>query len=324
MSPHVSLTALLPRLRPHLGCLADGETWARIEWGVAALPQAGKMFLEAHLGGGIRRIDVGVALEGRAGRSVLAATPPLPRAEALAPLFAEWLQPHAGLTAHAPLLWIEYDLPPAGKPQPPLVHLGLREHSGGRLLELAEECRRRCAGGALSPGQSETLARCVQVLAGLGEITFITDLWHARSKDEFRIVTDLPRAECVPALRGIGWPGDLRQVETLLEIAGPTDPYPTVYLDVSDRVLPRLGVEVRRPAPPEEWPLPAQLVARGLATPEEMAQVTAWGGGETLDLPGLDPLIRLRRNTGVKLVLAETGSLSAKAYLVASAGPTLF
>jgi hypothetical protein len=67
-----------------------------------------------------------------------------------------------------------------------------------------------------------------------------------------------------------------------------------------------------------------RLVDLGVTTADESAAILAWGGAETVDLPGIESLVRIERMPDFKLVLDAGGGLSAKAYLGFRARETLF
>lgn len=287
--------------------------------------------LELHLGTGADRADLLVFSDGQGGRRKLARA--LAEGEslltdpALRPLLEEWTLPGTLVSEKTSLLWLEYDLPAHGERRPPMVYFGLLGLSPAELGDLIRRIRQILTGQTAEDAQISRIERCMHSLPDDGQITFLADPCQLRGVEQVRLIAQTPRERAWPWLERIGWPGsrDLWEHAATTFEDGPT--YISLYLDVSDTIGPLLGVEATLPpdTPPELWEaLADRLVDLGVTTAEEAAAVIAWAGTETVDLPGIESLIRIDRMPDFKMVLDARGKITAKAYLGFRARETLF
>ncbi|HYU32645.1 MAG TPA: hypothetical protein VEW48_10825 [Thermoanaerobaculia bacterium] len=209
-----------------------------------------------------------------------------------------------------------------------MVYFGLLGLSAAELGDLVQRTRRILTGRTAGDAQIRTLEHCMQSLPDDGQITFIADPCVSRNVEHVRLIAQIPRAHAWSWLERVGWPGSRDQWEEASSVFANGPTHVSLYLDVADSIGPILGVESTFPAPAtarELWEdLAERLTDIGATTAEEAAAVLAWAGAETVDLPGIESLVRLERMPDFKLVLDARGGISAKAYLGFRAKETLF
>ncbi len=156
-------------------------------------------------------------------------------------------------------------------------------------------------------------------------------LMCSRTLDAVRFcIGNLRRHELLAYLREIEWPGaidDLQAAIAPLACESVRDPLATVallHVDVSDRVGPRLGMEVcfsRRHqlvGVTRERDFLDRLCALGLATPAKCEALLAWPGSTMAQFDHeLAPSLVVRRLNAIKLVVVPGRPLEAKVYLTA-------
>ena len=328
-----SMQSLLPALSPHSAQLVGPAALERLARFAKGFPPIGTSgAFELHLGAAADRADLLVFSDGQGGRRklsrALAQGAPHLAGPPLQPLLEEWTVPGALLSARTSLLWLEYDLPGGGESRAPMVYFGLLGLSPEELGDLVRRTRRLLTGRAAEDAQIRTIEHCMRSLPGDSRITFFADPCASRGVEHVRLIAQIPRVHGWAWLERIGWPGcrdQWEQASTIFE-SGPA--HLSLYVDVADTVGPILGVEATLPPPdssPEHWErLAEQLVDLGATTAEEAAAVLAWAGYETVDLPGVESLVRIVRMPSFKLVLDARGGISAKGYLGFRAHETLF
>ena len=243
------------------------------------------------------------------------------------PLLEEWTLAGALLCEKTSLVWLEYDLPAGGESRPPMVYFGLLGLSPAELGSLARRTRQLMTGRSPEDAWISTIEHCMSSLPEDGQITFLADPCRSRGVEHARLIAQIPRERAWSWLERVGWPGsrDLWEHAAATFENGPT--YISLYVDVADTIGPLLGVEATLPpgTSQELWrELADRLVDLGTTTAEEAAAVIAWAGTETVDLPGVESLLRIDRMPDFKLVLDARGKISTKAYLGFRARETLF
>ena len=243
------------------------------------------------------------------------------------PLLEEWTLPGSLLFEKTTLIWLEYDLPAGCERRPPMVYFGLPGLSPAELGSLAQRTRQILTGHAANDAQVRTIEQCMRSLPEDGHITFLADPCRFRGVEPVRLIAQAPRVSAWSWLERIGWPGrrDLWEHAAATFENGPA--YISLYVDVAGTVGPILGVEATLPpdTSQELWDeIADRLVDLGTTTAEEAAAVIAWAGSETVDLPGIESLIRVDRMPDFKLVLDARGTIAAKAYLGFRARDALF
>jgi hypothetical protein len=310
-------------MRPHLQDLVDQTAWRKIEALVGDLPPFGcGGAFEVHLGAGMRRVDIGLSSNGPRGKQMLARAlareGSLPAVAAVAPVLAEWTQPGTSLCEKIHVIWLEYDLAEETV-SPPMIHLGLCDANAKHVRELIDRNRRIVSGRSPDEKQLAALELCFDALPRSGAVSFVADQHPSRPTRDLRVVADLPREEILPWLRAMAWPGECERCELILALFAEGCPYPSVFLDVGEQVEPGLGMEIHLPdlhESPQSWETFMRgLVEIGAATPEQVAAVPRWAGSMTVEVPGMESLIRVDRCPGFKIVLDAAGRLTAKVYL---------
>jgi hypothetical protein len=327
-----SMRSLLPGLAPHSAKLVGPGALERIDRLARDLPAIGTSgAFELHLSAGADRADLLVFSDGQGGRRKLARSlaqgASLLTEPALQPLLEEWTLPRALLFEKTSLLWLEYDLPEGRESRAPMIYFGLLGLSPAELGHLVQRTRQLLTGRAAESAPTRAVEHCMRSLPDDGQITFFADPCRLRGVEHVRLIAQMPRANAWAWLERIGWPGsrDLWEHASSTFENGPA--YISLYVDVAETVGPTLGVEATIPpdCPRELWEgLAERLVDLGTTTAEESAAVIAWAGTETVDLPGIESLVRLERMPDFKLVLDARGDISAKAYLGFRARETLF
>lgn len=328
-----SMQSLLPALTPHCATLVGTAALERLGRLAKYFPPIGSTgAIELHLGAGTDRADLLVFSDGQGGRRQLAralaqGASPL-NGPALRPLLEEWTIPGALLSARTSLIWLEYDLPGGGESRPPMVYFGLMGLSPDELGSLVQRTRQILTGRAAGSAQIRTLESCMRSLPDDGQITFLADPSASRNVEHVRLIAQVPRAHAWSWLERVGWPGSRDQWEHAASTFADGPAHISLYVDVADTVGPVLGVEATLAGPGTaqgSWEgLAERLVDLGVTTSEESAGVLSWTGRETVDLPGVEALVRIERMPSFKLVLDARGSISAKGYLGFRARETLF
>lgn len=328
-----SMQSLLPALSSHSAKLVGPAALERIDRFTKGFPAIGSSgAFELHPKTGEDRADLLFFSDGQSGKRrlsrALAQGEPHLSGPTLRPLLEEWTIPGALLSARTSLIWLEYDLPEGGGSQPPMIYFGLLGLSPAELGGLVQRTRQILAGRPAGAAQIRAIEHCMRSLSDDGQITFLADPCAARGVEHVRLIARLPRVQAWSWLERIGWSGSRDQWEQVSSALANGPLHVSLYLDVADTVGPTLGVESTFPAPdsaPQLWEeLSERLVELGATTAEEAAAIMAWGGRETVDLPGIESLVHIDRWPGYKWVLDARGGISAKAYLGFRARETLF
>ena len=328
-----SMQSLLPALAPHFAKLIGPAAQERINQFTIGFPPIGSTgAFELHLGAGADRVDLLVFSDGQGGKRklslALAQGTPILNGPALRPLLEEWTVPGALLSARTSLIWLEYDLPAGGGSRPPMIYFGLLGLSPAELGHLIRRTRQILTGRAAEDAHTRMIEHCMRSLPDDGQITFIADPCASRNVEHVRLIAQMPRVRAWSWLERIGWQGSRDQWEHASSVFenGPT--HISLYVDVAAAVGPILGVEATLPAPDsarEQWEdMTERLIGLGATTAEESTAVMSWGGAETVDLPGIESLVRIERMPDFKLVLNAQGDVSAKAYLGFRAREAIF
>jgi hypothetical protein len=233
-------------------------------------------------------------------------------------------------------LWLEFDLaggtsPPSELPVPS-VFVGARV--GGPEAERLEWLFEAAAllGGAALPAQvRRAVADCLATLPEGGTL-FQFGLMLSRPARQLRLcLRDVPAEQLASMLDAMHWQGARQALATL--VARTEGAELRLGLDVTDRVLPRLGMEIRPARPEAAGAMHAALRTFGLAGEEELRELSRWWGLAHQQIlraawderlahhpacPG--PAHRgaiLRNEHHVKITIEEDGAMAAKSYLAA-------
>jgi lantibiotic modifying enzyme len=195
-------------------------------------------------------------------------------------------------------------------------------------------------GDAPAATQRRTVAQCLAALPASGRL-FQIGMMLSRPEPFLRLcVRDLGTAEIAPYLAAIDWPGARAPLAALLQRLSPLVDHIRLDLDVTDGVLPPLGLEcyITQPARTAErfHALVQALVEDGLCRPEKAQGLMAWFGitHERRHAAIWPPsLLRLKAALEreeasvfrrwihhVKITLDGKGGVSAKAYLAVAPG----
>ncbi len=241
-------------------------------------------------------------------------------------LLGEWGKADSVLSSIR-TLWFEYDAPEALgawlldaspsvalEPNYYLRHLRDVPSSAALAGSLCEATLRSLLPAALVADCWHAVERCLALLPPAGAVGYVS-VMSARRPLMLKLYVVLPRIAVAEYLRRIGWPGDPRSVESVMDaLYAPS--VGTAYLDLSlsERVAERIGVatsqfqqrELIRAPVPEAWlRLPSSLRA-------EATELLRWPGRSVLQIGGISGV--LDRWLDVKAVL-EGGATEYKAYL---------
>ena len=132
----------------------------------------------------------------------------------------------------------------------------------------------------LSDAGRSLLERCVTCLPASSNVAFVGAMLQ-RSRAAYRLTLGhMPLSEMTAYLHKIGWVNSHQPLIPLIDLVGRHVRNVALHIDVSDRVLGRLGMEVSPDGKgdrAEAWPsFLIELVAAGLCTPERVGSVLAW------------------------------------------------
>ena len=267
------LAVLAPRLT---GPLFDSESVGRLRRLARLLPGECLGILEARLAPGTAPVDLSVRIRTPDQARTLAARLP----SSFGDFLCRWCEPEGPL-APVRSLWLELDLDrePQGDRLPPPVVCAKLPQDADRLW-LTGTLLPALAGHPPSSRQRDVILACLDALPALGHLLYLFSL-RARGSDAVRLeIFGLEPARILDYLRRAA----PRTVPEVLRIAPLFDGVERLHLsfDVSEEVLPRIGIEGSFPRQPRREPrwadLLARLVERGLCSPEKREAVLAWPG----------------------------------------------
>jgi hypothetical protein len=259
----------------------------------------------------------------------------------------EWSDPRSPLFEAIHNVWLEFDVD-GSAPRVPVPSVFL----GSEALQVAEPAADpdvmppHCAwlAGLALPllliqevgsGPRRQIARCLNLLPS-GARIFQVGLMLSRVSRITRLcVRGVSGRQIVDYLEALGWEGSVREMKTIVDSLAPLVERIDVDLDVTDRVLPKIGLECYpvMSAPGIQRFLDF-FVSSGLATAEKAKALAAWRGmaherltpdvwpRELLSVSGfLGGRVHstfLRWLHHVKVVYQPAVPLEAKAYLAVS------
>lgn len=189
-------------------------------------------------------------------------------------------------------------------------------------------------GAPLSDPTSACFARTADVARADRRVLQV-GLMLSRPIDAVRLCVLGVRAnEAVPLLRSVRWSGNLDRVRALVDRYGPCVDHFGLHLDISDDLLPTLGVELlfeaaewdRQPHREPRWELIFdRMLEQGLAKPEQTRALLAWPGLTDDGLFAVDKALAgpgdlgargsiMRGLQHIKIGLSPDGRVTAKAY----------
>lgn len=202
-----------------------------------------------------------------------------------------WNDPLSPLFENVHNLWLEFDT--TGKPgniPSPSIFLGTKDLERVIEAESEESVSARCAwltqvalpvlrGQALSVTEQAQITRCILALP-FGARVFQVGLMLSRPSSSTRIcVRGIPADQIIDYLRQVGWGGSPVDLGVVVDtLTDYVDSF-SVDIDVSDRVLPKIGLECYCGVAVEKISCFLEyLVSAGFARPEKAEAVAAWRG----------------------------------------------
>ena len=232
--------------------------------------------------------------------------------------FQEWTAPDSILDRTVHHGWLEFDLIPGAVETavPSLFYFGLREANGWDLAVMAGLERLGCK---LQPAIERRLLHCFEALPP-GAQVFQVGVALGRRTGTVRLCVQGLAFDQVPAyLADAGWRGRMDPLARLLSGLSGLVPRIALHLDVSELVLPKVGIECW---PEEEPPFSAlvawrrflrHLVEAGLCIPEKSEALLAWPGHVEREV--VWPGVFIRALSHAKIVWQPDRALEAKVYL---------
>jgi hypothetical protein len=305
------------------GPLFDPETVERL-WSLAtSLPGECQGTLEARLAPGRAPVDLSLRLLTAGEAHAMGSRFPASPLQAFLLRWAEAGGPLASVRA----IWLEWDLDrdAAGDRTPaPVVCAKLpRETDAGWLIATLLPLLQ---GRPLPAGQSARILACLEALPSSGTLLYVFDL-QARGSDAVRLeVFGLEPGEILGYLQNV-IPERVPAVEEILPLFAGVERLHLSF-DVTDALLPRIGIEGSFPRQPSREPrwaaLFERLVERRLCSPAKRDAALAWTGYDTFwtaperwPVAAIGPRgVCLRALSHVKVVCAPDREPEAKVYLV--------
>ncbi len=310
------LGILAPRL---VEPLFDPEALRRLRSVAMGLPGECQATLETRLASKAAPVDLSLRLRTAEEARGLAAR---------LPFAGRFLAPWAdGQLAPVRSAWLELDLDRAREgaaPPAPVVCAKLpREANAGWI---ADTLLPALQGRPLPAGQRARILACLQALPPSASLLYVFSL-QARGSDAVRLeIFGLEPAGILGYLQGVA----PESVSRVTEISTLFEGVERLHLsfDVTDAILPRVGIEGSFPRQPPREPrweaLFERLVERGLCSPGKRNAALAWPGYDTFwtsperwPVAELGPRgVCLRILSHLKVVCAPDREPEAKAYLV--------
>lgn len=256
----------------------------------------------------------------------------------------QWAKPESLLYLAVHNLWFELDIDGTRPPIPvPNVFIGAdRLRSSAPHADIGR-MPKECAwltdlalplllGQEVCAAARRQLARCINLLPPEGRL-FQVGLMLARDTQAARVcVRGIATGQIVPYLRAIGWKGAWSELESLLQSLEQRVERIDLDLDVTDHVLPKIGLECYPGAEERRsQEFLAHLVSSRLCTAGKSASIATWSGttyqAQTPDVWPQQLLAAsgkwearvhsafVRRLHHIKLDFPEAAPLRAKAYL---------
>jgi hypothetical protein len=295
------------------------ESVRRLRRLAATLPGECQGTLETRLAPEAARVDLSLRLRTAAEARCLAAR--LPSVEGFLLRWAE------GTLAPVRSVWLEFDLDrePDGAPLPaPVVCAKLPKEADpgwitGTLLPALQ-------GTPLPAGQCASILACLDVLPAPASLLYVFSL-RARGSDAIRLEIFGVEPDAMPGcLRSLA-PETVPAVEEVSPIFEGVERL-HISFDVTDTVLPRIGIEGSFPRQPSREPrweaFFKRLVERGLCSPEKRDAALAWPGYDTFwtaterwPIAEIGPRgFCVRALSHLKIVCRPDREPEAKAYLI--------
>jgi len=271
--------------------------------------------LETRLAPEAAPVDLSLRLRTAAEARDLAA-----RLPATGGFLARWAE---GGLAPVRSVWLEFDLDRAESPVPVVCAKLPRGADSGWIIEALLPALQ---GRPLPASQRALILACLDALPASASLLYVFSL-RARGSDAVRLeICGLEPASILVYLRSLA-PEMVPAVEEVSTIFEGVERLHLSF-DVTDEILPRIGIEGSFPHQPPRDPrwraLFERLVRRGLCSPGKREAALAWPGYDTFwTAPDRWPIselgprgVCLRTLSHLKVVSAPDREPEAKAYLV--------
>ena len=256
----------------------------------------------------------------------------------------EWSNPKSAVADRIHNIWLEFDVDglPASIPVPS-VFIGPENLQSANPVIDKSQVPDRCAwltdsalplllGGGLPPALKGQIARCLNLLPP-GARMFQVGLMLSRPSSLTRLcVRGVSPTQILEYLQALDYDTSSGQLHALLELLSPMVERIDLDMDVSDRILPKIGLECYLPADTSAiHRFLDHVVACGLSTPAKAEALESWRGVAhersnpqiwPRDLFALSSLLGGRAHSAfarwlhhVKIVYQPGLPLQAKAYL---------
>ena len=247
----------------------------------------------------------------------------------------DWVDPGSVLYGGVDNMILEFDVGTHEASVPvPAVFISLKAAAARDARTVVESVLERL-GVPRDSGRRTCVSRCLDALPPHARIAHLGAM-ASRSAQLLRLNVGGVTPNLVPSyLTRIRWPGLATELDALVRNVTPYVDHIELAIDVSDTVLPRIGVECfLRKSPPDEprWPaLLDHLVTADLCSSDKRDGLLSWPGlmqrdGQPGSWPGHLGMSELfmqsharsvfvRRLNHVKLVYEAGGPVEAKAYL---------
>jgi hypothetical protein len=166
--------------------------------------------------------------------------PQSPAWRSLHPFWEEWLDESSTLHQNVSATGLEFDMERSTK-MGPAVFVALR--NVGANPELLAAVAARFADGASVARADSTLRACVEALPDRASIQFIGAM-RSRAGSALRVnVSGLPAGRIAGYLKAAGWPHPVESLGPIVTALGGLADDLALCLDITDRLLPRIGIE---------------------------------------------------------------------------------
>lgn len=244
-----------------------------------------------------------------------------------------WSDVRSSIGQGVSLVFLEFDSP-FGSDEPPALFARLDPTASAiadgwrRWGPLVREVVETVTGAPLAAAVEESLTQAVLCLPPGAHIADCAT-FTSRGDGAVRLFLLVPTHGVGAYLRAIGWPGSAARVEALVARHCVGIKRVPLHVDVADRVLPRIGIELGPDNPTAgpssdldpRGPMAGwqrtldSLVADGWCDLEKRRAALRWPGRRAVPCGGRWPAVLHRRISHVKLVIDPEDDVRAKVYL---------
>jgi hypothetical protein len=248
-----------------------------------------------------------------------------------------WTRPRSALSRALPAIWLEYDLPVAGRAPDPFAFVCLypdyldpiypRHRFGpplpaARVRSIAEAGLRATLGIVPDVRRLDLLARCARQLPMHGRMLHVVARpgsgARGRQCSDLRIGAIVPTDRVRAWLDAIGWTGAPRQLALLDRVLGGGTSLQHVQVELGDEVHAKLAIDFACSALPSQtrqWSrFIRRLSATGCAVRDKLNAAIGWMASRRVHFAGDLAPARIDQQLFFKLTTTPD-SFEAKAYL---------